>query len=168
MSQDEAIEQRLYVGNISKSLAEQIDELQLSFSKYGEVVSPFEIKTTQTFLNEVFFGFLTIKIDQVNLKKLISSYNNVNFKNNKIIVQLSKSPQNQSLEKLWFNDQKSPDAITERDLKLQKLLKRNNIQYKRENYDNDSSQRLKDVFNLIEGRERKFSKIKIPLGNRTN
>lgn len=100
---------RIHIGNISSNLAATPDHLTRRFVKFGEVVTPLELKTKP--VNDFYFGYVTLNITPKNFNQLKKSLNNVLFMGMKLTVNKAKP----SFEKTWIQDANRPDKEHNKD-----------------------------------------------------
>ncbi|ESW97631.1 hypothetical protein KL918_003004 [Ogataea parapolymorpha] len=95
---------RIYVGSMSKSLAENPRDLEQRFEKFGKVVRGFEIHHKEVL--DYYYGYITLQIPEDQLKKLKRSFNGVTYKGSKLAIQEAKP----DYKERWLKDNRRQDT----------------------------------------------------------
>lgn len=97
------IVKRLFIGNLNTILENETLEILFQdiinrFSKYGKVLNDKEDPDKSSVYVTKNFGYVTMKFDNISkYAQLIKSYNNVNYKGNKLTVQEAKASYKEKL-----------------------------------------------------------------------
>lgn len=75
---------RLHIGNISPALAEHINDLTDRLSRYGELISPIELRKKPAL--ETYFGFIDMNITPEKYKELRAALNGKKFKQSTLSI----------------------------------------------------------------------------------
>ncbi|KAG7882533.1 hypothetical protein KL938_002956 [Ogataea parapolymorpha] len=95
---------RIYVGSMSKSLAENPRDLEQRFERFGKVVRGFEIHHKE--VQDYYYGYITLQIPEDQLKKLKRSFNGVTYKGSKLAIQEAKP----DYKERWLKDNRRQDT----------------------------------------------------------
>ncbi|ODQ78052.1 hypothetical protein BABINDRAFT_29051, partial [Babjeviella inositovora NRRL Y-12698] len=97
---------RIYIGNISPKLVENIDNLSARIAKISTLVKPVEVHTKP--LGDVSFAYITIENDTKNTAygKIKSTFHGTNFMGKSLIVDRAKP----DFHARWEMDQKKEDS----------------------------------------------------------
>ena len=88
--EDEAETIRLYIGNISKQLSDNLTPLVDRLERFGKLNSEIELKCKETFQDVNYFGFVQINISPNQFKKLSAAFHKVKFMNSMLVIQKAK------------------------------------------------------------------------------
>ncbi|KAG7807856.1 hypothetical protein KL921_004151 [Ogataea angusta] len=97
-------QRRIYVGSMSKLLAENPRDLEQRFEKFGKVVRGFEVHHKEVL--DYYYGFITMQIPDDQFKKLMRSFNGVTYKGSKLAIQEAKP----AYKERWMKDYRRQDT----------------------------------------------------------
>lgn len=150
---------RLYIGNISKQLSQNMNALESRIAKYGDLATPIELRCKETFQDVNYFGYVNIKISDTNLKKLLSALHKVKFMNSSLKIEKAKPS---------FNEikQRDMDQILESEQQAEKesalhQAKRATTLFHRTYGTENKIRRLRSYLTVIEAGVRKTPRVKL-------
>jgi len=94
----EANIRRLFIGNISKLLAQDPDDIKNRISKFGTIKSDFELHHNE--VKELSFGYIDVEILDKDYTRLKNALNGVNYKGSKLVIDIAKD----NYQKRWEVD----------------------------------------------------------------
>lgn len=94
---------RLFIGNISKAVAQDPNDLPNRISKFGTLKSEFELHHNE--VRGLSFAHLDIEISDKDFTRLKSALNGVNYKGSKLVIDVAK----ENYQKRWEADHERPD-----------------------------------------------------------
>ncbi|VEU20568.1 DEKNAAC101428 [Brettanomyces naardenensis] len=133
---------RLHVGGLSKSLVEDISDLEDRFSKVGTIVTPFEIRHKP--VAEYNYAYVTMRLTKEELRKLQSSFNGVQYKGSKLTIGLARPDYHER----WLKNSRRQDMKVSDRRKNSELARLRNIRIE-EAHNNPF-----DAFCVVRGRLR--------------
>ncbi|KAG7706841.1 hypothetical protein KL914_002725 [Ogataea haglerorum] len=95
---------RIYVGSMSKLLAENPRDLEQRFEKFGKVVHGFEVHHKEVL--DYYYGYITMQIPEDQFKKLKRSFNGVTYKGSKLAIQEARP----DYKERWLKDNRRQDT----------------------------------------------------------
>ncbi|KAG7900144.1 hypothetical protein KL935_002887 [Ogataea polymorpha] len=95
---------RIYVGSMSKLLAENPRDLEQRFERFGKIVRGFEIHHKEVL--DYYYGYITLQIPEDQLKKLKRTFNGVTYKGSKLAIQEAKP----DYKERWLKDSRRQDT----------------------------------------------------------
>ncbi|CCH43267.1 Polyadenylate-binding protein 1-B [Wickerhamomyces ciferrii] len=96
---------RLFIGNISKALAENPSDVQDRISKFGSIKSDLELHHNE--VKGLSFGFLDIELGDKDYTRLKNALNGVNYKGSKLVIDIAK----ENFESRWEKDHNRPNEF---------------------------------------------------------
>lgn len=103
LKKESPVFKRLYVGNLNNILENETLDILFQdiinrFSKYGKILKDKQDPKKSSVYVTKNFGYVTMKFENINkYSQLMKSYNNVNYKGNKLIVQEAKASYKEKL-----------------------------------------------------------------------
>jgi len=133
-----SIVKRLYVGNLNTIIENEtleilFEDIVKRFSRYGKVLKDKEDLSKSSVYVTKNFGYVTMKFEDISkYTQLLKSYNNVNYKGNKLIVQEAKSSYKEKLneeikQNLLFDNNKYKKLAMKKDYEHYKKKKKKHI-----------------------------------------
>lgn len=132
---------RLFIGNISKALAQDPEDIQKRISKFGLITSSFSLHHNE--VKESSFGHLDVEISDKDFTRLKNALNGVNYKGSKLVIDIAK----EDYQKRWEHDHNRPEDRTKA-----KMMKNSYKHYKKLENINKT---FKDRLEIIPGRMRR-------------
>ena len=136
-----SIVKRLYVGNLNTIIENEtleilFEDIVKRFSRYGKVLKDKEDLSKSSVYVTKNFGYVTMKFEDISkYTQLLKSYNNVNYKGNKLIVQEAKSSYKEKLneeikQNLLFDNNKYKKLAMKKDYEHYKKMKNIKLTFK--------------------------------------
>ncbi|GME79672.1 unnamed protein product [Ambrosiozyma monospora] len=106
---------RIYVGGLSKTLADTIQDLETRFSKFGHVKKPFEVHCKE--IINYYYAYITLKTTEQNFKKLQKTFHGSKFKASQLIISKAKP----DFKQRWAIDSRRQDTNIKQRQRRQKI-----------------------------------------------